>query len=219
MNVRRFIWTPVLRSLFQKQRTKRVRHMEGGLAGWLPRIVHPGRLNASDPVEPKTELPAGLRRLVIDRTKRDAHFGVPDPDRGSDPGSSREARRPLGSGLPLRIAAIDVQIEPLATRRDLEFLIAGNLLLVRADECLNNVPIPEPWRFFGRWCLWFEIELVVRADVEQVKVFARPARTDFCRPAVDGAAQVVSRDDDARRILPLGPIGVGGEWEVAISAG
>ena len=42
---------------------------------------------------------------------------------------------------------IDVEVDPLTLRRDFELFIAPDILEIRADENLRDVPLPELERF------------------------------------------------------------------------
>src|SRR5262249_1333238 len=110
--------------------------MEGLPPCNLPGNVFLVRLSAGDAEEPCAQLPATRSRSVGNRLKRYLHFPLPYLTRGVDPGIHLKSGVPGSPATPIPSAAIDVEVHPLALRRDLELLVATNIREVGAQESL-----------------------------------------------------------------------------------
>src|SRR5215470_5186901 len=88
--------------------------------------------------------------------------GVPDP-----------------SVLMVRFIQIDIEINPLSLRRNFELLVALNVPEIRADENLSHVPVPELVGLCRRLRIRFQIELLVRANEQEIEILFRPACADL----------------------------------------
>ena len=71
---------------------------------------------------------------------------------------------PSPSHLMMRLVQIDIQVDPLALRRDFKFLVEFDVAKVRTDEDLGHIPVPQFVRLLaGSWCR-LKVKLVVRTD-------------------------------------------------------
>ena len=84
------------------------------------------------------------------RMERNAHLAVPDFLPRVDARLHRESGIPQPAAFRQRVHAVDIQVHPFALRRDFEFLVAGDVLEIAADENLGHVPIPELVGLGGR---------------------------------------------------------------------
>ena len=85
--------------------------------------------------------------------ERYAHRAVPDALRRVDPCGSLEPGCPLAVSFEIGRGTVDRKIEPLALRREFEFLISLGVLPIVADEQLHHIPIPQlPSLTVSLWC-------------------------------------------------------------------
>ncbi len=80
----------------------------------------------------------------------------------------------------MKTRQVDVKIDPFALRRDFELFIAPDILEIRADENLRDVPVPELEGVCQRIWIGFQIERFVRADEQKIEIVLGPPRTN-CR--------------------------------------
>ena len=95
----------------------------------------------AEEVDPKGT--AVRRRTLVDGHERNAHGRVPGFRRTVDAGGNLKSRIPLPAVLVLWLGQVDVQIDPFPLRRDLELFVAADVLKVRANKNLRDVPVPE----------------------------------------------------------------------------
>src|SRR5579864_1667615 len=114
-----------------------------------------GRPAAAEQIQ--TEDISRARRPRVDGGKRDAHSGVPDMFLLVDSGEDFEAGIPFPAVFVMWAVEIDVKVDPLALRRDFEFLVALDIGEVGANEGFGDVPVPELVGFFVS--VWVRFEM------------------------------------------------------------
>ena len=82
-------------------------------------------------------------RTLVDSSERNPHRRIPDLRRMVDARGNLKSRVPLPTLLVMWLRQVDVKIDPFALRRDFELFIAPDILEIRADENLRDVPVPE----------------------------------------------------------------------------
>src|SRR5215475_2727973 len=130
-------------SLLHPQKAEGFGHVVVVAVGRLPGDAFAVGGRALESVEVDSQFLAGLRLSFIDLVNRDAHLAVPDFLIGRDAGLHFKARIPLPVVVERGGAAVYIQIDPFAVRRDLKFGVAFDVLEVAADEDFGDVPLPE----------------------------------------------------------------------------
>src|SRR5215471_8273648 len=115
----------------------------------------------------------------INRSEGNAHRSVPSVRAFIDAGFYFETGVPCPPVFVVRLAQIDIQIDPFSLRRDFKLLIALDIRKIGADEGFGNVPIPQLIRFFLSIRRRLQVEFLVRADEQKIKIALRPARPDL----------------------------------------
>jgi hypothetical protein len=103
------------------------------------------------------------------------------------------------------LGEIDVEVNPLALRRDFELFVPANVVGVGPQEYLHDVPVPELVGFLFEIRIGLEIERLVRivgAGKEQVEVVECPARTHFRAEIGLWCAVGVRSEQNCRRGAP-----------------
>ena len=85
--------------------------------------------------------------MLVDRREGNTHGRVPGLRRAIDARGNLKSRVPLPTLLVMWLRQVDVKIDPFALGRDFELFIAPDILEIRADENLRDVPVPELERF------------------------------------------------------------------------
>src|SRR5262245_4622351 len=117
----------------QPKRTEGLWHVKRDAVGRTPGVVL-SRVCATDSKETNAQLPACFGWTSIDRRKRDPHHAVPDTCLLVDAALDLITGVPARTLLLFRVPPIDLQIHPFALRRDLELLVAADVLEIRSDE-------------------------------------------------------------------------------------
>jgi hypothetical protein len=71
---------------------------------------------------------------------------------------------------------IDIEVDPLPLRRNLKFLVSPDVVKVRADEQLGDIPIPKAVGFLYHNRRRLQIEFLVGAFEKEIQIFLRPSR-------------------------------------------
>src|SRR5664280_2368999 len=79
----------------------------------------------------------------------------------------------------MRLGQIDIEVDPFALRGNLKFLISLDILEVRTNKYLGDVPVPETECLRGSVGRGIEIQLLIRTSEQEVEVPFCPARADF----------------------------------------
>src|ERR1039458_4630883 len=74
---------------------------------------------------------------------------------------------------------VDIQIDPLSLRRNLEFFVPFYVLEIRADERFRDIPIPKLVGLGRRIRIRRQIEFFIGTHEKKVEVLLRPARPDL----------------------------------------
>src|SRR5574340_77307 len=201
---------------FQAQPAERLGHVERARVGRLPRDVLAARRGALAAVEVHSQRLAVLGRSRIDGGQRDLHNPVPDLRGGIDARPVLETRVPLPVGHQAAGRDVDIEIHPLAARRDLEFLIAVDVARVPPREDFGHVPLPQVIGFGLDFRVGFQVERFVRTDEKEVDVLIRPARADFGAMAGHRFAVGPIIGEDAGHALPLRPVRVRRKREIGL---
>ena len=127
----------------QPKRTEGLWHVKRGAVGRPPGVVL-SRVCATDSKKTDAQLPALFGWASIDRREWYPHHAVPDMCLLVDATLDLIAGVPARTLLLFRVLPIDLQIHPFALRRDLELLVAADVLEIRSDERFGDVPVPEP---------------------------------------------------------------------------
>src|SRR5205085_9467818 len=93
-------------------------------------------------IEVDTHLIAFFHRARVDGGHRNLHFAVPDLRLLIDASLYFIAGIPGNSPARLRILTVNVEIDPLAHRGDLEFLVSLDVVEIGADEDFRDVVVP-----------------------------------------------------------------------------
>ncbi len=110
--------------------------------------------------------------------------------------------------LRLLVVAVDVEIHPFTLRRDLELLVAADALVVRPDERLGDVPVPEPRRLRGRVGSGLRFSSSYGQMYSRYRCsFVHRERISVGGPGIGWPA--LSRCEHARRVDPLVAAGSG----------
>ena len=137
-------YTPSLCPLFfHPQTPERLRHVVIIGVGRLPRYAFAVGRRALKAIKVDAQILTGLRLSFVNLAHRNAHLAVPDFIFLVDAGFDFKAGIPLPVVVGRIGVAINVQINPFAVWRDLEFGVAFNVLKIRADEDFSNIPLPE----------------------------------------------------------------------------
>ena len=116
--------------------------MKAWSVDWPPCNVFAVGIGALAAIEVDTKLFAGGGRIRSDGEPGDAHEAVPDFLRRIDPCGDFTAGLPDPADFVRRVVEIDIEVDPLALRRDLKLLVAADVLEVSADEDFGNIPVP-----------------------------------------------------------------------------
>src|SRR5512140_1137957 len=92
----------------------------------------------------------------------------------------------------MRIVEIYVQVDPLALRRNFEFLVMLYVREVRTDKHFRYVPVPELIGFLASVRLGLKVELLIGTNKQEVQVVSCPARAHF---------RAISRDSLSERVF------------------
>src|ERR1039458_2874325 len=83
------------------------------------------------------------RVLALQSREGKAHGSVPNLRDRIDASGYREARVPRPAIFVMRLGQVNVEIDPLPLRRDFEFFVSADVLKIRTNENLGNIPIPK----------------------------------------------------------------------------
>jgi len=97
---------------------------------------------------------------------------------------------------------INVEVDPLPLGRHLKLLVPPDVLEVRPNEKLCDVPVPKLVGFLLGVRRGFEIQLLIGANKQEVKIVPRPASTDFGAIAGNYFPVRIFVHGDAGRVAP-----------------
>ena len=117
--------------------------------------------------------------------------------------------------MPGRIE-IDIEIDPLALGRDFEFLVSADILEIRAEKNLRDIPLPKFVRLALRFGIGLEVELLERANEKEVEVLCRPAGAHLGAIARHGITAPVVFEINGRNSTPEFGRGIGVRGNVSI---
>src|ERR1039457_5823263 len=137
MSPRRNLIPP--RAFLQPQYSERLRRVESPFMGRPPRQVLLALAHRKKEIS--AQLSALGRRDCRQRTPRNHHLGVPEMQFLIDARLHLKSRVPGPSGL-ARVPPVNIQIDPLAVRRNLKLAIAVDVLKIRPEKRLRHIPLP-----------------------------------------------------------------------------
>src|SRR5882762_2134016 len=140
---------------------------------------------------------AGVQRLP-----RYAHRAVPKVCRRINPRRDCESGVPRPTLFVVRLVQINIEVNPLALRRDLQLLVAPDILKVGSEKHFSNVPVPKLVGFLLGVRRGFEIQLLIGANKQEVKMVRGPTRADFGAVGGNYLPMRVFIHGDARRFTP-----------------
>src|SRR5271169_6415729 len=122
---------------------------------------------------------AGRRRATVNCSIRNSHRPIPHVSSLIDPRCDLEIRIPFPTAVVMLAIEIDIQIDPLPLRRNLEFFVPFYVLEIRADERFRDIPIPKLVRLSRRIRIRRQVKFFVGTYEKKVEVLFRPARSDL----------------------------------------
>src|SRR6185369_4887244 len=189
-------------SVYKPQRPENLRDVKGRTVSRLPddRLAIGRRSLPAEEVDP--ERIAGRGGTRVHGRVGNPHEGVPGLSGLVDAGGDLESGVPHPSVFVPRSVQIDIEIDPFSLRRDLEFLVATNVLEVRTDKHFGHIPFPQLIGLGVRLWLGFQIELLVGASEKKIQIPARPARPDFAPVSRHRIPFAVTLGEDRRDSAP-----------------
>src|SRR6266568_5785751 len=163
----------------QLDRTKTVRNVKRVVHGRLPSYLLLMRMRSLTPKQVNTHRVPDDRRTRLDRSQGNAHRSVPRVHAFINARPHLEAGVPGPSVFVMRLAQVNIEINPLALWRDFKLLVALDIPKIGADENFGHVPIPQ---FVGLFLsIWrgLKVEFLIRADEQKVEIALCPARADL----------------------------------------
>src|SRR5271169_1727566 len=127
----------------QSKHSKSFWSVERMTHGGLPDNFNPVRRRALAAKQVDPKLITKCRSLVLQSREWNAHGSVPNLRDRVDASGYRETRVPGPSIFVMRLGQVNVEIDPLPLRRDFELFVSADVLKIRTDEDLGNIPIPK----------------------------------------------------------------------------
>src|ERR1035438_7960274 len=115
----------------------------------------------------------------VDRSQGNAHRSVPGVRAFINARLYFEAGVPGPPVFVVRLAEVNIEVNPFALWRDFKLLVALDICKIGADKDFGDVPIPQFVGFFLSIWRRLKVEFLVGADEQKIEISPRPARPDL----------------------------------------
>src|ERR1017187_7369472 len=130
-------------SAYQPEHSKSLWSVERMTHRGLPDNFNPVRRRPLTTKQIDSKPVSNCRSVALQSREWNAHGSVPDFRGWIDASGYREAGVPRPAIFVMRLGKVNVEIDPLPLRRDFELFVSADVLKIRTNEDLGNIPIPK----------------------------------------------------------------------------